>query len=164
MSDLGMQGEAQKSDNRILNYLNLKAVQFADQDGQRQLYMPQQQHRPRMSLFAWIILGIIIFLIINPAPSKAAYDAFVGSRSLTDKLATNGWYVFTASYCGYCHRQKEIIGNDYPNLYECDTKTGNLPANYSCVKVRAYPTWYNVVTGTKVEGYLDEGQLKQLVQ
>jgi hypothetical protein len=163
------QGQANtEADNKILNYLNVKAVQYANENGRSNIALPPPMPFagvvPQRSIsLSWIIGIIVIIFLIHVSSSTSDYFQVAPYSQLSRDLADRGWYVFTASYCGFCTKQKQIIGNNYPNIVECDTKIGSPPSGLSCSSVHAYPTWYNAKTGQKVEGYLNERDLRALL-
>lgn len=154
----------------IINYL--KQYQVISADDQTAIdNVKAIKKRPSQSI--WYYFGIIIFVmmliafVLGDPMTYHNIKATFAPNSLQAKLAEQKWIVYTASWCGFCKRQKEIIGSDYIYLTECD-KDSNVKAPSDakfilpCDSVHAYPTWFNTNTGQKLEGYQSEEQLNAL--
>lgn len=105
-----------------------------------------------VAVAAIVLLLIIIMYFVRPP----AQEEFSG-KSLGEALTKNGWVLFTRTGCGYCQMQMDELGGSYSGCVKCD-KPNACPGD-----INAYPTWLNIITGEKVEGYQTSAQLKKLL-
>ena len=108
-----------------------------------------------------VIVGLIIIVLAvgtytmffsKPTGQLTGKDAF--AQCITEKGAT----FYGAEWCGYCDRQKALLGNSmqYINYVEC-------PQNQDLCNrmgVQAYPTW--IINGQKYTGVKTLQELAQL--
>ncbi len=143
------------SKNKFLNLVDFKSVQYADTRNPRSMSGGCDFWTIAICVFGvFLVIGLL-------SQSEQFKNTFLGS-SLSNDLVSKGWFLVSRSTCPFCVKQKNVVGNDYPNLIECDTGIGNQELlSQLCGSVNAYPTWINVSTGQKVEGFLTEEGIKQ---
>ena len=86
-----------------------------------------------------------------------------GGWSLADRIAANGWELYTYPGCGACTAQLKYLNNGmlYRPSYVCGT--GALGAREArCAG--AYPAWHNVKTGATRTGVQRAPALEEMAR
>lgn len=93
-----------------------------------------------------LVFGFVALLLLTACGDAPSGD-FVAC------LAGSGATFYGSEWCGHCSTQKELLGENYDQVYvECSTADGQAEV-CKTEGVRAYPTW-------KFEdGYVHEGLL-----
>lgn len=110
-----------------------------------------------------VLLAIAIVLIL-----VILYHMVQPGR-LAKSLAHRGWIVYYRPGCGYCTKQKQVLGGKFKNFIECDTK-GNLVGGYTshpelpCNSpiIKGFPFWYNTRTKKFRTGLQDTSSLEKM--
>lgn len=109
----------------------------------------------KIKLFNKLILIITLILVLGGCITKPELAALPqDSAQLNAKL-------YTAWWCSPCQHQKDLLGDDWPNveIIEC-SKEGEHSQKEVCKKaeITAYPTW-KFSNGDVVKGGLSLAQL-----
>lgn len=110
-----------------------------------------------MKLFNKLILITTLVLVLGGCMTKPELATLPqDSTQLSAKL-------YTAWWCSHCQHQKDLLGDDWPNveIIEC-SKEGTRSQEEICkeAEIMAYPTW-KFSNGDIVKGGLSLTQLKQ---
>ncbi len=90
-----------------------------------------------------------------------AIIAAVGKKKMhiRDQVAAAGWMLFTQNGCGACTRQKLDLGGYAAYELNCSTnKLRGKPVEGSkfdtpkCAAIKAFPFWFNTITGKSLTG------------
>jgi len=117
-------------------------------------------------IVASILLATVVVMV-----AAILYIMFSGSSTAVGtRLSRGGWIVYYLRGCGYCTKQKELLGGRSPPGYsfvECDMK-GNqvggqappIPCGHPIIK--GYPFWFNVRTKETRAGLQSLSVLKSM--
>ena len=98
------------------------------------------------------LLAVIICIIV--------YCIRVPDSGLADKLAADGWVLFTTPGCSFCVKQLRVLGlARYPSQTEC----GGASAPAGCKKIAAFPFWVNTKTSETRTGLQSAAQLREML-
>lgn len=109
----------------------------------------------RMKLFNKLILVTTLILVLGGCIAKPEL-AITPQGQASAKL-------YTAWWCSHCQNQKDLLGDDWPNIeiIEC-SEEGEHAQKEICkeAEITAYPTW-KFSNGDVVRGGLSLNQLNQ---
>ena len=110
-----------------------------------------------------VALAVAVVLII-----VILYYVFL-PRSLSKNLARRGWTVYYRKGCGYCTKQKQVLGGDFHKYIECDTNGNQLggyttspPLPCNSPQITGFPFWYNTKNQKTHVGYQDIRALENM--
>ncbi|MCK5016648.1 MAG: hypothetical protein KAS32_06180 [Candidatus Peribacteraceae bacterium] len=102
---------------------------------------------------AIVIIGLVTVLGIMVVCSG-------NDMSLVEELNDSGWVMYGASWCGACNVQKEMLGEGVNKLNYVDCEMDGM----LCVEnsIEYLPTWINDMSGERVVGIIEIGELKNM--
>lgn len=107
---------------------------------------------------AVVLIIVILYYMFSP-------------RTLAKGLARCGWIVYYRQGCGYCTKQKHVLGGKFHKYIECDTSgnqiggyTTSPPLPCNSPTITGFPFWYNTRTKETRVGLQDAGSLEKMAQ
>lgn len=116
-------------------------------------------HGSRRAVLALALALVVVLSIL------ILYRVLV-PRALASGLARNGWTVYLLRGCGHCDRQAALLSGFHMVVrYGPDGKllggyTKTPPLAFGDIK--AFPCWYNLLTGEKRLGFQDVAALEKM--
>lgn len=121
-----------------------------------------------------IVLVIMVMCRLAYSSEDESSDDSKGSSlkgSQAKRLASCGWIVYYLQGCGYCTKQKEVLGGDYKNYIECNRQGDQLsgytttpPIACNSPQINGYPFWYNTKTKDTRGGLQGVDALKKMAR
>ena len=122
-----------------------------------------------------VIIVLVIMVMCRLAYSSDDESSDDSKRSLkgshAKRLAGCGWIVYYLQGCGYCTKQKEVLGGKYKNYIECNRQGDQLsgytttpPIACNSPQISGYPFWYNTKTKDTRGGLQGVDALKKMAQ
>ena len=126
-----------------------------------QPYDKMKQRKVMLMVTLAVAIVLIIFIMFTMFSPKA----------LRHSLARCGWVMYSRVGCGYCTKQKELLGGHYGKTIECDT-CGNQVGGYTSTPpipckspmIKGFPFWYNVRTQQTRTGLQDIASMEKMAQ
>jgi hypothetical protein len=119
------------------------------------------------TLLKAIVLAAVVLLVIMVMCRMAGSS----EGSLVKRLANCGWVVYYLQGCGYCTKQKSILGGNYKKYIECDRNGDQLsgyttkpPIACDSRQIDGFPFWYNTKTRETQRGLQNIDALKDMAR
>ena len=126
------------------------------------------------TLLKAVALAAVVLLVIMVMCRMAGMAGMAGGSSkgsLVKHLANCGWVVYYLQGCGYCTKQKNILGGGYKKYIECDRNGDQLsgyttkpPIACNSRQIDGFPFWYNTKTRETRRGLQDIDTLKDMAR
>jgi hypothetical protein len=115
---------------------------------------PPSAHHMRTAL---IIAGVAVLLVF------AAYKLFA-PKALAHTLTGKGWVAYFMTGCGYCDKQRELLGSTFTSFVVCTNgaPTSGIAPPTPCGQFTSFPTWYNTKTKETRVGYQNAAALASM--
>lgn len=119
--------------------------------------------RRRMLLTVALAAAVVLIIMI-------LYYMF-SHGGLAKGLTRNGWVVYYRHGCGYCTRQKIVLGGKFHKFIECDSSgkqiggyTTHPPLPCNSPTITGYPFWYNTHTKATRVGLQETAALEKMAR
>ena len=114
----------------------------------------------KMKLFNKLILITALVLVLGGCTTQPEEAVLSSQDDSSTQLSAK---LYTAWWCSHCQGQKDLLGDDWPNveIIEC-SEEGERSQKEICkeAKITAYPTW-KFSNGEIVKGGLSLRQIEQ---
>ena len=179
-----------QSDLNIVNYIKKYQVISANKSNDIKKLLPINGYSINMEetplVIMWYVALFLIFYFLLVwlldaygkenrliRTSKHKIKSLFSPNSLQSRLANIGWCCITTTWCGWSNRQKEVIGDDYIYITDCDTvdsssnpisihQPSDASFNITCDQIKSYPTWFNCYSGQIIPGFMSEDKLETI--
>lgn len=82
-------------------------------------------------------------------------------RTLSHRLASRGWAVYSLPTCPACRLQDQILGDPH---YGRRNVCGGRDQVGACPSLPAFPFWFNELTGEMREGVQTRAELREMAK
>lgn len=114
-----------------------------------------------------VALVILIFAVFFFSKNNQMVSKEVTTGQVVDLLNQRGWGIALMEGCGWCGRQKEVLG---PHLNQIRHSVVNragqgnfeIPPHIRS-QIHSYPAWFNINTGEISAGFRDYNQMTRML-
>lgn len=112
-------------------------------------------------VFVILLLGSSVAFFLNL--NDEAGDELIKDPTLGERLDDAGWMLYTMNGCGWCEKQKEVLGYD-----KFDIKIENCATRDECtenalaINTTGFPSWHNVFSNETLPGFRTLEQLEEM--